>query len=220
MPPSADGALLAAGAATAASLPECSTSGTYLREVTSRDGSVWRLRSIRQPDALTVAALQAASFHERSSIPFIDGFSFKFFQAEVLDALRKKMATIDDDSFVMLVAEDSNGRTVGIIEVARMQDPAVARCLVPSAPNGQYAYISSMAVSPEVRRKGVATALLSGAEDVGRFWSLPLALHVYEANSTAIACYTACGYSQAMKDAGWIAVFGAKVKVLMSKTVM
>lgn len=142
-------------------------------------------------------------------------------QAEVLDALRKKLATVDPESFVMLVAEDSRNPQqgiVGVIEVTRMTKREVSQRLR-SPPEQQYAYISSMAVLNEKRRQGVASALLQAADEFAKWWEEPLALHVYDSNAAAIRCYQAHGYSQEYKDPGWLAAVGGKVKVVMVKPI-
>jgi ribosomal protein S18 acetylase RimI-like enzyme len=81
-----------------------------------------------------------------------------------------------------------------------------------------YVYISSMAVLPTLRRKGIARAMLAAAEQQARLWQVPfLALHVYVNNPTACRLYESCGFQVVHTDPGWKAVFGGKVRLLMVK---
>ena len=83
-----------------------------------------------------------------------------------------------------------------------------------------YAYVSSMAVAEQLRRKGVATAMLSAAEQQARLWQQSvLALHVYVENEAALKLYKSFGLESVGTDPSWKAVFGGKIRTLMVKQI-
>jgi ribosomal protein S18 acetylase RimI-like enzyme len=174
----------------------------------------WRVRLVTPRDAGAVAELQAAAFHEALPLPLLGDLAFASFRAEVRDALRQKMGALDDEAFVLLVAEsdDGGGGPLGVIELTLLADADVLRHLPGSA---RYAYISSMAVAAASRRRGMASALLDAAHARAAAWDQPVALHVYDDNATALACYRAAGYEEVARDPGWRKLVGGRVRVLM-----
>jgi ribosomal protein S18 acetylase RimI-like enzyme len=114
------------------------------------------------------------------------------------------------------------GSVLGVVEVG-VQDEAdvlqhLQRSQLPS--NGTYAYITSMAVAPHLRRCGVGRALLQAAEQQAANWEQELvALHVYENNAPAIRLYERHGMRCYAQDPAWKAMLGGKVRQLMIKPV-
>jgi ribosomal protein S18 acetylase RimI-like enzyme len=114
------------------------------------------------------------------------------------------------------------GSVLGVVEVG-VQDEAdvlqhLKRGQLPA--NGTYAYITSMAVAPHLRRCGVGRALLQAAEQQAANWEQELvALHVYEANAAAIRLYERHGMRCCAQDPAWKGMLGGKVRQLMIKPV-
>jgi ribosomal protein S18 acetylase RimI-like enzyme len=114
------------------------------------------------------------------------------------------------------------GSLVGVVEVGVQDEEDVLQHLqrsqLPS--NGTYAYITSMAVAPHLRRCGVGRALLQAAEQQAANWEQELvALHVYENNAPAFKLYERHGLRCCAKDPSWKGMLGGKVRQLMIKTV-
>ncbi|KAJ9513817.1 hypothetical protein QJQ45_020893 [Haematococcus lacustris] len=107
-----------------------------------------------------------------------------------------------------------DGELQGTVEVTLMQDREVLRSLGPGA--FEYAYISSMAVAPAVRRRGLAQALLLAAQQQALLWSQHhLLLHVYDDNLPAVKLYLKHGFKQIAADPSWRRWMGARVRLLM-----
>ncbi|CAD7698315.1 unnamed protein product [Ostreobium quekettii] len=161
-------------------------------------GDEWTIRSMRRQEAKTVAILQAQAFHTPAAIKPLDGLLYFLFQAEVLDSLLVKLHYNPSDMFAVLVAESPLGAILGVVEVSVQSDPAVLGRM-PDATS--YAYVSSMAVQPADRRRGLGSALLSAAEAVAEGWGEgPLALHVYSDNEGAVRLYAGAGYREVARE--------------------
>lgn len=161
-------------------------------------------------------APQTRSFHEPLALAPLDALARASFAAEVLDAAKKKVQALRAESFAMLVCEEAALGLVGVVEVAVGEERDVAASLPGQPP--KYAYVSSMAVAPELRRRGVASALLVAAEQQALRWGQSwLALHVYETNRTAVQLYQAYGMTVVAQDPAWRGWVGAKVRILMVK---
>lgn len=66
------------------------------------------------------------------------------------------------------------------------------------------AYVANMAVRPDYRRRGVASALLARCEQVAARWGFPDTwLHVDEGNEAAENLYTRLGYEEVGRDPWW-----------------
>lgn len=182
-----------------------------------------QLRQITEKDVLSVSRLQAESFHEPVPLGFLDSFAYKFFAAEVLDALRQKMKDLNREGYTVLVAEPvesgpAGGPVMGVVEVSVQEDVDVLSRLPVSIP--RYGYISSMAVRPSIRRKGVAQTLMEAAELQAAEWEQEhLALHVHEDNVAAVRLYQQCGFQEVWREPGWKVLTSGHVKLLMYKRV-
>jgi len=107
---------------------------------------------------------------------------------------------------------------LGVIEVGVQDEQDVLQHL----PTGMetYAYISSMAVAPHMRRCGIGAALLQAAEQQAVLWGQQLvALHVYETNQRAMKLYQSHGLVNHASDPAWRKYVGGKVRQLMVKWV-
>jgi ribosomal protein S18 acetylase RimI-like enzyme len=222
-----------------AAATETSTSGRTLPEnfqVTSPDGK-WRVRLINRANTAEIAAvvrMQTDGFHEPNLIPFLDSTFKRFFAAEVLSEMNKKLKYNPEDRFVCLVAEDvsklkNNNTTsdddassttaeaiVGIVEVSYIDEKEVLSSLEPGRTG--VTYIQSMAVDVSRRRQGAAAAMLTAAEQVAIEWSQQLAvLHVYQDNESAVKLYKKQGYSIIFQDAPWLAKLAVRPRFLMRK---
>lgn len=59
------------------------------------------------------------------------------------------------------------------------------------------AYLTAMAVDPDLQRKGIGRRLLTEAEDIARAWaSDAIRLDAYEGNAGAGAFYAKCGFRE------------------------
>jgi len=213
-----------------------------------------------------VLALQARGFHDGAvGVAPLDQLSFKMFEAEVADALRKKVRILSPESFRLLVAEGvpaaplaeqqqqrdtqqlrdqataatsaqqagpyqtaesvvlQQGRraeqVVGVVEVS-LQDFKDVLQMLPGglATNETYAYVASMAVAAQERRRGLALAMLQSAEAQALQWGQRnLVLHVYEDNVPAVQLYTRYGMQLLSKDPSWRKLLGGRIKVTMYK---
>lgn len=78
-----------------------------------------------------------------------------------------------------------------------MADKEVLEHLKPQA--DRYSYISSMCVAPNLRRKGLASSLISAVELQAVEWAAAgtkdLCLHVYQDNQPAVKLYQVSFYS-------------------------
>eukprot|EP00198_Chlamydomonas_reinhardtii_P007177 XP_001696513.1 predicted protein [Chlamydomonas reinhardtii] len=113
-------------------------------------------------------------------------------------------------------SSSSSAKVVGVVEVSLMEERGVLGCLPPGT--REYAYVSSMCVAPTARRRGVAQALMSAAEEQARLWGQQqLALHVYRDNTPAVQLYGGWGMAVLNTDPDWKAWFGDRVRLLMHK---
>ena len=221
---------------------ETSTSGRALPQdfqVISSDGK-WRVRRINKENLQEVAAvvrMQTDGFHEPNFIPFLDSTFKRFFAAEVLSEMNKKLKYNPDDRFVCLVAEDmtklkkesssdgnNNGgvesssvnAVVGVVEISYIDEKEVLSSLEPGRTG--VTYIQSMAVDLSTRRRGAASALLLAAEQVAMEWSEKLAvLHVFQDNTSAVKLYKKQGFEIIFQDAPWLAKLAVRPRFLMRK---
>jgi ribosomal protein S18 acetylase RimI-like enzyme len=110
-----------------------------------------------------------------------------------------------DDPSQAPLPPGQDSRLVGTACISLSADSAPVRRL-PSAnvPPRGVAYVSSMAVDPRVRRRGVARALLAACEHAARRAGLSETwLHVREADSAARALYDGAGYVAVVRDS-WL----------------
>lgn len=191
--------------------------------VISSDGN-WNIRQIDRAnleEIRRVVHLQAEGFHNPNPLPFIDEFLKTSFKAEVLSEMQKKLKYNPRDTFACLVVETTNGANdgvAGVVEVSYINEKEVLRSLDPSMPG--VVYIASMAVSPSMRRRGAATALLEGAVEVTKEWNEQLCvLHVYQDNKAAINLYKRAGFEIIFGDASWLANVGVRPRFLMKRDI-
>lgn len=113
----------------------------------------------------------------------------------------RMVSKIQDPEQVIQVAE-VEGRPVGGILTYRILEPqsldglsAMDRSFV-EVDNRLFpsVYVNAIAVFPEYRRKGVASALLSRAQYDAALENLPISLSVCDANPGAVSTYEANGY--------------------------
>jgi ribosomal protein S18 acetylase RimI-like enzyme len=181
--------------------------------------------------------MQTDGFHEKNIIPFLDTTLKRFFAAEVLSEMNKKLKYNPEDRFVCLVAEDveklkkiqvdsgrggdenNNGTAdavVGVVEVSFIDEKEVLSSLEPGRTG--VTYIQSMAVDVSRRRQGAAAAMLMAAEQVAIEWSQILAvLHVFQDNESAVKLYKKQGYEIIFQDAPWLAKLAVRPRFLMRK---
>lgn len=216
----------------------CHKEGNEEEEFIYTINDCWRVRPLSKDndeEIRKVARLQTESFHVGNPIPFIDMTSKRFFGAEVLAELRKKVKYNDAEVFTIFVIEPihvgasagdtTNGYQVertkvcGVIEVSLINEKEILQVLQSYDPDvKQFSYISSMCIEPAYRRKGAASALLTAAEKRIGVWNYDQAiLQVHQDNGAAIALYERCGYEVIQQDAAWLAWLNMRPRLLMRK---
>uniref|UniRef100_A0A7S3QN39 N-acetyltransferase domain-containing protein n=1 Tax=Dunaliella tertiolecta TaxID=3047 RepID=A0A7S3QN39_DUNTE len=202
---------------------------------------VWRVRPYAPSDFAALVQLQTDSFHTPLPLPVLDKLAKMSLRAEVLDGLRQKERHSNPESYVVLVADDvteevqqqgiqgemlddvglpqasnADRKVQAVAEVMRENEREVLSELEPGT--REYTYISSMAVAEGSRRRGLASAVLSAAEQQSGIWGQPhVALHVYEDNEPAIRMYTKMGMQVLQKDPFLKKILGGRIRLLMYK---
>eukprot|EP00899_Mesostigma_viride_P023190 jgi/Mesvir1/4055/Mv22183-RA.1 len=111
-------------------------------------------------------------------------------------------------------------RLVGVVDMAVLHDADVLQHLPED--EEEYVYLSGMAVAEDLRRRGVATALLAGAESMAAgVWGFNYAvLHVYEKNAAAVQLYARNGFTVVDRDPLWSSEWlGRPRRLLMIKRI-
>lgn len=164
-----------------------------------------------------IVQLQTEGFHTPNPIPLLDDTFKNFFKAEVVSEMNKKLKYNPADRFVCLVVEERNGSVpIGVVEVSYIDVKEILKSLEPGTEG--FVYIASMAVDTEYRRRGVASALLKGAENVAKRWDEKQALlHVYQDNVPAVELYKNREYEIIYQDAPWLAKLAVRPRYLMRK---
>ncbi|KAI7836825.1 hypothetical protein COHA_009326 [Chlorella ohadii] len=171
-----------------------------------------------------MVALQTDAFHSPAPLAALDGMARKFFEAEVLSEMQKKIRFNPDELFASLVIEPSNptavsgngSKVIGGVEVSYVGQKDIL-CLLEPGTEG-YCYIASMVVAPTWRRRGAAAALLAAAEAAVELWDERQAvLHVYQDNIAAVQLYQKQGYEVILQEKGGLAAMGRRPRFLMRK---
>ena len=151
---------------------------------------------VRDQDVREASKIIAKGFYKAPVFGFFDAFFLHLFEDEVLDIVLSARCERAKDEFAVLVArEEHDAPIIGVVQVSHQTDGDVIQNL-PSEVQS-YAYISSMAVLPEKRRKGIGSTLLSAAEFVAWIWAKgEIVLNVYENNTAARELYRYCGYEE------------------------
>jgi len=162
----------------------------------------WRVRECHIDEIPDVAQIQFEGFHEPLPFGPLNALSRMNFRAEVVETLRTKMKI---DSYSCLVVENTDtGLPGGVADVSVHKHEYVLKHLPDHITS--YAYLSSMAVAAEVRRRGAAQALLKTAERLAAAWGEKiLALHLHEGNTPAQRLYQRAGFRLVSRDAPFMA---------------
>jgi len=181
-----------------------------------RAGGV-HIGSIHEDDIPEVADLQALGFFSPNKHGFLNALAWNSFRAEVRSALNQKIKYSDPQSFCCLVARNETGEHIGVVEVSVQSEPTVI-ALMDSTDCQSYGYIASMTVREAERRSGIASALLSAAEQVAVRWGQRVAvLDVHEDNSAAVGLYQVRGYMAMREDPAWYTIIGKRKRINMHK---
>ena len=145
-------------------------SGVHIREATPRD-------------LTAVVALRLALLREHPDHPV-----YGRLRRDVADRARELFASqLRSPNEVILLAEQ-DGEAVGVL---RCVESAGSPLMEPA----RYAYVSSVYVRPEVRRRGVLRALLGAAERWARARGLrQMRLHNVAGSTNAEAAWSALGF--------------------------
>eukprot|EP01026_Neomeris_dumetosa_P062566 TRINITY_DN5921_c0_g2_i1.p1 TRINITY_DN5921_c0_g2~~TRINITY_DN5921_c0_g2_i1.p1 ORF type:complete len:247 (-),score=38.01 TRINITY_DN5921_c0_g2_i1:181-921(-) len=180
----------------------------------------WHVEMLEEKDIPTIAEIQALSFHEPPKLKFMEEISFVTFKAEVLDVMRRKFESSKSDGFYILVAKEGED-VIGVVELDIREDGEFFLQFAQSDELfgvSKFAYICSMAVRPDMRRKGVARALLNAIEALAESQGQSVfVLQVFEDNQEAINLYTSSGYSLLSKEEGLFGWLRGRRKLTMVK---
>ena len=106
--------------------------------------------------------------------------------------------------YACLTLQASDASIVGVANLSWFTPSAALPPPFPTSASHQL-YLSNMAVSPELRRRGLAGALLARALRIGRAWGAEeLQLHVDESNAPAQALYLNAGWTVIGRDEWWV----------------
>ncbi|KAG6466884.1 uncharacterized protein LOC122036325 [Zingiber officinale] len=169
-----------------------------------------------------VAHVQAEAFH--TPVALFDDLFFDFFKAEVISALSYRVLNSPPDRYACLVAEavdehssswEPQKEIVGVVDVTVQRDYDVLSHI---QGEGEYLYVSGIAVLTKFRRQKVATALLKACDMLSVLWGFSyLALRAHEDDFGAQKLYTNAGYQVVSRDPIWITLIGRRRRVLMVK---
>ncbi|XP_074585925.1 GCN5-related N-acetyltransferase 10, chloroplastic [Curcuma longa] len=194
--------------------------GKYLARE-SRWG-VRRMVKVRE-EMRKVAHVQAEAFH--TPVALFDDLFFEFFKAEVISALSYRLLNSPPDRYACLVAEaaadehssswEPQKEIVGVVDVTVQRDDDVLSHI---QGEGEYLYVSGIAVLTKFRRQKVATALLKACDMLSVLWGFSyLALRAHEDDFGARKLYANTGYEVVSRDPVWITLIGRRRRVLMVK---
>mmetsp|Transcript_20224 Transcript_20224/g.65832 ORF Transcript_20224/g.65832 Transcript_20224/m.65832 type:complete len:234 (+) Transcript_20224:39-740(+) len=204
----------------------CRTRG---RARAARAETDWTV-SVGDEEAMSaIAELQTRCFFEPMGglASPLNGMMEQQLRAELRDGLRRKSEYTHLSRFAALTVSDGSA-VVGVVELSVQNNAAVLAELLSGTPalgtKGEYCYLASMAVDPERRRLGMASALIAAAEELARVWGFEgVALHSYTENAPAVSLYERCGYSVLAEDVhGGFAEaipIGGKKRLLMAKQI-
>ncbi|GHP03126.1 hypothetical protein PPROV_000188100 [Pycnococcus provasolii] len=193
-------------------------------------------------DVGAIVNLQTDAFHVPMEGPLsvMDSLMKQQFNAEVLSLMRSKMRAQwptkfqgrkpEEARYTVVVARNEGGDVVGVCDVCEAKvEQRLAQSL--SEKHGtavdNYVFVSCMAVAPEARRRGVASALLDAASELAGEWRSDggvgsaagiIGLDVYQDNMVAIKVYEANGYTRATADPPWSWAYGQRPRICLSKT--
>lgn len=193
-------------------------------------------------DVDAIVNLQTDAFHVPMEGPLsvMDSLMKQQFNAEVLSLMRSKMRAQwptkfqgrkpEEARYTVVVARNEGGDVVGVCDVCEAKvEQRLAQAL--SEKHGtavdNYVFVSCMAVAPEARRRGVASALLDAASELAGEWRSDggvgsaagiIGLDVYQDNMVAIKVYEANGYTRATADPPWSWAYGQRPRICLSKT--
>jgi len=139
-------------------------------------------------DAAVLAALHSA-VAEDLTCRFGSGFwSSAQTEAGVLRALRKP-------KFSRVLIARANNRIVGTLHLATKKPWAIDIAYFTAVKNPLY--LTSMAVHPDVQRKGIGRILMKEGEAVARAWPADaIRLDAYDAKAGAEGFYAKCGFRE------------------------
>ncbi len=169
----------------------------------------FRLRAATTADLPVLTHLLTDVFHRHLGE---QSLAYWFLRITVQEDLRVKLraASAAEQCWVAIAPDDPDARPVGYVELDRR------RALPWQAP---VPYLSNLAIAPEWRRQGIATALLGQCEQVARGWGCDrLQLHVLATNVRARGLYDRLAFTQQRIDYGWDHwLLGASPRLLLEK---
>lgn len=156
---------------------------------TNRNSSQLVIRTAQTQDIHSLAEILTHSFYSCQGFLW---WMYPLLKLGIYEDLRSRLNS-RSPNYICLVAAiptaDKIDRVVGTVEIS-LRSPSFW-----STYDGQYPYISNLAVSNSYRRQGAARKLLLKCEQIALNWGFKeIALHVLENNYQARQLYSSTGY--------------------------
>ena len=147
-------------------------------------------------DTKAISQILTQSFY---NFPDFIGWMSPFLRFTIAEDLRYRLRSHSPrySCFVAKLAEDSDSKVVGTIEIA-------LRSLSLWSNLRQYPYISNLAVHHDFRRLGIGSQLLTQCEQIALNWGYQeTRLHVLDSNTSAKQLYCNNNYQISQIEANW-----------------
>lgn len=181
--------------------------------------------SLENLDAL--ADVLALSFHPRVGL---QGLVWPVLRLGIREDIRRRL--LGKNPKYCCLGAWCNDELVGTLEIGMRRTSSSSQLSNFSQPSNspqpknltdkpRSPYIANLAVLPELRRKGIASKLLSGAEGIAATWgSDRIFLHVLETNKAAQRLYLNAGYRIQGRSATAWNYFGTPREILLYKSLV
>lgn len=157
----------------------------------------FQIRAATPADLYSVAQIITESFHSQHGLW---GWAFPLIRLGIYEDLKQRLASPLPHHVCLVVTDTTRGvnKLVGTVELGVRFSDAWTQV------GKSFPYLSNLAVSPQYRRHGVASSLLTNCEKVSQEWGFQdLYLHVLESNYQARQLYLKLGYQVHKVESHW-----------------